>query len=221
MNERLGSRRGKHDTPHTLLAIYRHRRRGVGDGELAGEPAQQVGRHDGEQAIQPLRPDQQDRRPDLKQDVSITYFDKTENFPRAKDLLDRYDALSTKLRVDYVDPDKKPQVARAAGMRNYGAITIDAGPRHEEAKSLTEEEVTGAVIRTLKGGERTVCSVSGSGEHTFDDTGRGGYSALKDSFSNATTIKRARSLCSRKPEVPKDCTVLLSVARASTTCSRW
>ncbi|HYI97427.1 MAG TPA: Gldg family protein, partial [Bryobacteraceae bacterium] len=111
----------------------------------------------------------------LKQDVRITYYDKTENFPRAKDLLDRYDSLSTNLRVDYVDPDKKPQVARAAGIRNYGAITIDAGPRHEEAKSLTEEEITGAVIRTMKGGDRTVCAVSGSGEHTFDDTGRGGY----------------------------------------------
>src|SRR5215204_3567028 len=43
----------------------------------------------------------------LKQDVRVTYYDKTENFTRAKDLLDRYDTLSTKLRVDYVDPDKK------------------------------------------------------------------------------------------------------------------
>ena len=93
----------------------------------------------------------------LKQDVRVTYFDKTENFPRAKDLLDRYEAISPKLHVDYVDPDKKPQAARAAGIRNYGSILVDAGPRQEEAKSLTEEEVTGAIIRTLKGGERTVC----------------------------------------------------------------
>src|SRR5688500_9598607 len=40
---------------------------------------------------------------ELKQDVRITYFDKSESFPRAKDLLDRYDGLSTKLHVDYVD----------------------------------------------------------------------------------------------------------------------
>src|SRR6476620_11317630 len=84
----------------------------------------------------------------LKQDVRVTYYDKTDNFARAKDLLDRYDSLSTKLRVDYVDPDKKPQLARSAGIRNYGTITVDAGTRHEEAKSLTEEEVTGALIRS-------------------------------------------------------------------------
>src|SRR5436190_5386165 len=144
----------------------------------------------------------------LKQDVRVTYYDKTDSFPRAKDLLDRYDAMSTKLRVDYVDPDKKPQAARAAGIRNYGAITVDAGPRHEEAKSLTEEEVTGAIIRTMKGGERTVCAVSGSGEHALDDSGRDGYGNVKQALERNNYKTRSISLL-EKPEVPKDCTVLL------------
>jgi hypothetical protein len=89
-------------------------------------------------------------RQGLKQDIRLTYFDKTENLQRGKDLLDRYDTLSTKLKVDYIDPDKKPQAAKAAGIRNYGSIVIDAGPRHEEAKSLTEEEVTSALIRATR-----------------------------------------------------------------------
>jgi ABC-type uncharacterized transport system involved in gliding motility auxiliary subunit len=144
----------------------------------------------------------------LKQDVRVTYFDKTENFPRAKDLLDRYEAISPKLHVDYIDPDKKPQAARAAGIRNYGSIVIDAGPRREEAKSLTEEEVTGAIIRTLKGGERTVCAISGSGEHGFDDSARDGYSDLKQLIEKNNYKTRTISLL-EKPEVPKDCTVLL------------
>jgi gliding motility-associatede transport system auxiliary component len=143
---------------------------------------------------------------DLKQDVRVTYFDKTDSFSRAKDLLDRYETLSPKLRVDYVDPDKKPQVARAAGIRNYGTITIDAGPRHEEAKSLTEEEVTGAIIRTLKGGERTVCAISGSGEHGLDDSGRDGYGNLKQLIEKNNYKTRTISLL-EKAEVPKDCTV--------------
>src|ERR1043165_2230176 len=48
----------------------------------------------------------------LNRDVKITYFDKTSEFPRARDVLDRYGNLSTKLSVDYVDPDKKPQLAK-------------------------------------------------------------------------------------------------------------
>jgi ABC-type uncharacterized transport system involved in gliding motility auxiliary subunit len=35
----------------------------------------------------------------LKNDVKITYFDDQTRFPQAKDLLDRYSALSTKLKV--------------------------------------------------------------------------------------------------------------------------
>ena len=144
----------------------------------------------------------------LNQNVKITYFDRTENFQRAKDLLDRYDTLSTKVAVDYIDPDKKPQIARSLGVRNYGSIYIDAGTRREEAKSVTEEEITGALIRTLKGGERTVCAVTGSGEHSFDDTERTGYSSLKESIERNNYKTRTISLL-EKPEVPNDCTVLL------------
>ena len=93
-------------------ALHPDRRRRAGPGQLAREPAQQVGRHHSEQAVQSFRPDQKLLR--LKQDVKLTYFDKTDSFARAKDLLDRYETLSTKLRVDYVDPDKKPQLARIA-----------------------------------------------------------------------------------------------------------
>ena len=52
----------------------------------------------------------------LSQPATITYFDKTSNFPVAKDLLDRYTTLSSKIHLDYVDPDKNPQAARAAGL---------------------------------------------------------------------------------------------------------
>src|SRR3979411_1389386 len=83
----------------------------------------------------------------LQKDSKITYFDQTKNFQQAKDLLDRYEVLSHKLSVDYVDPDKKPQIAKAMGIRTYGTILVNAGGRQQEAKSVTEEEITGAIIR--------------------------------------------------------------------------
>jgi ABC-type uncharacterized transport system involved in gliding motility auxiliary subunit len=144
----------------------------------------------------------------LEQNAKITYFDKTSDFQRARDLLDRYDNLSTKLTVDYVDPDKKPNIARAAGVRSYGSIYVEAGTRREEAKSLTEEEVTGALIRSLKGGEKTVCSITGSGEKSFDDTERTGYSQAKDTIEKNNYKTRTISLV-EKPEIPKDCTVVM------------
>lgn len=144
----------------------------------------------------------------LKEDVKITYFDKTSDFSRARDLLDRYDNLSSKLSVVYVDPDKSPQLAKAYGVRSYGTIYVEAQGKKEEAKSLTEEEVTGALIRALKGGERSVCAVSGSGEHGLDDTGRTGYSSLKELLEKNNYKARSISLL-EKPEVPASCTILM------------
>src|SRR5947209_4697388 len=88
----------------------------------------------------------------LNRDVKVTYFDDQTRFPQAKDLLDRYGSLSPKLHVDYIDPVKKPQQARAAGFSRDSNIVVDSGIRKEPAKSLTEEEVTGALIRSLKSG---------------------------------------------------------------------
>ena len=144
----------------------------------------------------------------LQQNVRITYWDKSGEFQRAKDLLDRYDVLSDKLTVDYVDPYKKPQLARAASVRTEGSIILESGPKREEAKSLTEEEVTGALIRVLKGGARTVCAIQGSGEHSFDDTGRSGYSQLKEAIDSNNYKTRTISLL-EKPEVPQDCTIVM------------
>ena len=77
----------------------------------------------------------------LKSDVKITYFDESPRFAQARDLLDRYSALSPKLHLEFIDPTKKPQQAKSAGFRRDVMILVDSGLRKEEAKSLTEEEV--------------------------------------------------------------------------------
>src|SRR5580692_6005288 len=118
----------------------------------------------------------------LKKDVKVSYFGETTNFPQARDLLGRYASMSPKLKVDYIDPVKKPQLARAAGVRQLGTIVVNTGARQEDAKSLAEQDITGALIRSVKGGERTACFLNGSGEHTLDDTQGGGFSTLKESL---------------------------------------
>ena len=60
----------------------------------------------------------------LKQDANITYYDQASRFQSAKDQLDLYANLSHKVHVEYVDPDKKPQLAREAGIKNYGTTIV-------------------------------------------------------------------------------------------------
>src|SRR5262252_10006174 len=116
----------------------------------------------------------------LKQDATITYFNRSTRFRDGKDILDQYANLSPKLQVKYVDPDKDPELAREYGIRSFGTAVVQIGSKREEAKSMTEEGITGAFIRNLKSNTRTVCFVTGSGEHQIEDSDRNGYSQLKD-----------------------------------------
>jgi ABC-type uncharacterized transport system involved in gliding motility auxiliary subunit len=144
----------------------------------------------------------------LKQNATITYFDQSTHFSQAKDQLDQYANLSPKVHVEYVDPDKKPQLAREAGIKNYGTTVVQIGTKKEEAKSLNEEGITGAFIRDLKNNTRTVCFVTGSGEHRIDDSERGGYSRFKDLLGKDNYQAKSIDLL-QKAEIPSDCTVLV------------
>jgi ABC-type uncharacterized transport system involved in gliding motility auxiliary subunit len=144
----------------------------------------------------------------LTQPVSITYFDKTSGFSNAKDLLERYSTLSARVKLDYIDPDKNPNAARAAGISKYGTTVVQIGAKKEDAKSLTEEEVTGAIIRDLKSNTRNVCFLTGSGEHQLDDTDRGGLSHFKDLLTKDDYTSKTINLL-EKAEVPSDCTVVV------------
>ncbi|MCU1237994.1 MAG: ABC-type uncharacterized transport system involved in gliding motility auxiliary component-like [Candidatus Solibacter sp.] len=139
----------------------------------------------------------------LNRDVTITYFDETTRFPQAKDLLDRYSAMSPKLHLEFVDPVKKPQQAKSAGYRRDLSILVDSGLRKEEAKSLTEEEVTGALIRSLKSGERNVCFVSAANEHSIGDEAPTGYSLMKQLLERDNYKTREINFKTAAPEAGK------------------
>ena len=144
----------------------------------------------------------------LKQNAAITYYDRQSGFQSAKDMLDRYSTLSPRIRVDYIDVEKRPQEARAAGVTKLGTSFVQIGTKKEEAKSVNETEITGAIIRDLKTTTRTVCFVSGSGEHQIDDTQRNGFSRLKDILAKDQYASKSISLL-EKAEVPADCTVVV------------
>jgi ABC-type uncharacterized transport system involved in gliding motility auxiliary subunit len=144
----------------------------------------------------------------LNQPATITYFNQSTRFRDGKDVLDQYENLSPKVHVKYVDPDKDPQLAREAGIRNFGTAIVQIGAKKEEAKSMNEEGITGAFIRDLKSNTRTVCFASGSGEHQVDDSNREGLSQFKELLSKDNYESKSIDLLT-KAEVPSECTTLV------------
>ena len=71
----------------------------------------------------------------LQNDVKIYYFDEQSRFPQARDLLDRYSSLSPKLHVEFIDPVKKPQLAKSAGFRRDANILVENGTARKKPRA--------------------------------------------------------------------------------------
>lgn len=140
--------------------------------------------------------------------ITITYFNQSTHFAEGKDLLDEYKDISSNVHVKFVDPDKDPQLARQDGVQNLGTAVVQVGDKRETAASMDETGITGALIRDIKTSTRTVCFVSGSGEHQIDDSGRDGLSQLKDKLTQDTYETKTINLITNA-EVPSDCTALV------------
>jgi len=142
----------------------------------------------------------------LKQDATITYFQESTRFSEGKDQLELFANASSKVHVNYVDPDKNPQLARADGITTPGTAVVEISGKKETAKSVDEQGITGAIIRNLKPNTRNVCFITGNGEHQIDDSDRRGFSRLKDLLSRDEYESKSIMLL-QKAEVPQECTV--------------
>jgi len=143
----------------------------------------------------------------LKGDATITYFDTTSNFGQARGILDRYKNLSSKIHLQYIDLQRQPTMAHAYGVHRPGTAFVEFGGRREEAKSLTEEGITGAFLKDEKG-VRKVCFVSGSHERPLDGTETDGLSRFKTLLERDNYQAQSIALI-EKSVVPSDCNVLV------------
>ena len=69
----------------------------------------------------------------LKHDVKLTYFGETSQLPAAPATCWTATPRSRpSCRSSYIDPVKKPQMAKAAGFRSDSPVVVDSGARKEE-----------------------------------------------------------------------------------------
>ena len=146
---------------------------------------------------------------DLKQDVTIQYFDRSaRHADRQGSAGPVRQSVSQSPRPVHRCYSRIPGWSRAANVTHEGTAIVELGTKQEEARSFDETGVTGALVRALKGGERTVCVVGGSGEHRVDDSSPEGLSDFQNAVQKDNYKVKSISLL-EKAEVPSDCTVLV------------
>lgn len=145
---------------------------------------------------------------DLRQPMELIYFDRSSEFPHAKQFLGRYQRESNRVKVQFVDPDRHPDLANQYKIRTYGTTVVASAGRKQLVTTLDEQDITNAMVRVLKGGPKIVYFTDTEGERDPGDTGRTGYSVLKKALEDENFTVKTLPLA-QQPAIPKDCSILV------------
>ena len=148
----------------------------------------------------------------LQSDVTIVRFDKTAD-PALDDLMAEYKNLSSHLKFQNVDPQKKPEVAKDYGATRMKEVVIAYGNKREPLEpgmrgDFSEEDITTAILKLTRDTQKMVCFVAGHGEKTLADTDGTGYALVDQGLKKQAYLTRTINLVTDNG-VPPECSVVV------------
>ena len=144
-----------------------------------------------EQSIQLLK--------DLKTDLKVVYLYKENssnlegNRKAFTELIRRYQDQTDWLKLEFVEADEQPDIAKKYDFRGAQAVYLDYNGKTSRIEKLDEQTLTSALVRVTREKSKTIYFTTGHGEPDFDsmDLAEGtGFlkNLLKDNNYTAKTI---------------------------------
>ncbi len=146
----------------------------------------------------------------LEKPVRVTAFyqEASPEAEGARGLLDQYAYASRKFSFEFVDPDRFPGKARRYKITAYGTLVLETDTREEKITLATEQELTNALLRVTRKGEKVIYFMTGHNEKSTEDYGKDGYTGVKKAIEDQNYVVRDLLLM-RAEEVPADASVLI------------
>lgn len=92
-------------------------------------------------------------------------------------LLLRYQRLNRRIDVHIGEPDDSPGQVQQLGLDpDLGGVAVRQGEKVATAETVTEQDITGALVQLVRDRRRNVCTATGHGEVSFADEGGRGLS---------------------------------------------
>lgn len=129
---------------------------------------------------------------------------------RAWDLLELYARQNSKISLRFMDPEKDPIRADAAGFRRYGNVLLEYEGRKQLAENPTEESVSEALRRILHKEQKKIYFLTGHGERSGPRERRGYQTAQKALKNEGFELAELNLI--REGEVPKEASLLIIAA---------
>ena len=141
----------------------------------------------------------------LKEPLHLLVFGLAEDMQPFRDRLAEYSYLSNKVKVEYIDLNKDPALARQYQIQSRGTIVVEYQKRVERVTSTSnEQEITNAIIKAVQGLQRKLYFVTGHGEKDPGSSDeRTGYNSANAALQRDNYTVETLALA-QQAEVPAD-----------------
>ncbi len=106
---------------------------------------------------------------EVSQAVVITVFVRETPLLRKhiSELVARYQRYNADIELKFVNPDADPQRVREMNITTEGEMVVESGGQQARTKQISEEGISNALQKVLRGGERKIAFLQGHGERDF------------------------------------------------------
>ncbi|MGH7492940.1 MAG: GldG family protein [bacterium] len=150
----------------------------------------------------------------LQDELTITAFFLPQDQERIQDTFKEFAAITPKFKYEFVDPDKKPDLARQLGITAFGTTVVSYRGKNEKINGQEEGDLTNAIIKVTRATKKKVYFTVNHGEKSLDNSERLGLSAAKAVIQEKNYEIGTVALMDSN-RVPADCAVLV-IAGAQT-----
>ncbi len=159
----------------------------------------------------------------LKEDTHIkVFYPGPGEYAPVRDLLQLYTHQNGKISVEFIDPDEKRLTAQqyqvtvygqAGDSLRFGTLILEMGAKtqriEKQASELKEEDVTNALIKLVKGTQKTIYFTQGHGEKDIASSDqRNGYQLVKTGLEKENYVVKGLNLI-QEAAVPMDASVVV------------
>jgi hypothetical protein len=146
----------------------------------------------------------------LKDPVEILVFARDDKQELSQFILDSYTFASKRITYRFVDPEKNPQLAQQYGVTAANQAVVILKENHFLIPSVTEQDITNAIIRLTQNVKNFVYFIYGHGEHAVDDLkSQQGYGLLWAELQRENYTVFKLKLEPPRYYIPGDCTILV------------
>ncbi|GJL56494.1 MAG: hypothetical protein NPIRA02_36260 [Nitrospirales bacterium] len=120
----------------------------------------------------------------LEQPVSIKVFahEGSPNFAAFRDLLGTYTKETEKVTVEFIDPERQPDIAKAYAISQIDTAVVESAAQKLYLTDTSENDVTNALLRVTQTSKKRLVFLTGHGEKGLIDQQSSGLSRAQDAL---------------------------------------